>query len=733
MSIIVRTQPKPESIVRNIPSRLIVALAGLLLTASFVGAQGSSRETFYLESIRRTLERLESISPQGLDATVQAPNLDRYQIDAQPGNLSLRRNFTRSVLDLSSAPLGVGYQESTVTEASLSLSTRTGLSFSSTQTDVGELLGDKRDQKRVDVMGLQQAFGSGEAASTLGFTRTVTRTTPYLGVQTSARTDALSFASGLTKRFDIALKGSQTESDVPGGYEETDLQGAFTVKFSGGTSPLGFARNIKLVNGVETTTEKVDLAAPLAWRGSKVLAEHHSAYTLTGGVLNKQRTTHLLLPLMGLASGTLLDYAILGQDKGAGMVETRTTHLVNPFTLAGRSFAAEETFITLHQSGSATETLQTKFSAPMAGGRAVIQHQTVSSETASGETEQRQLSVVLPTIKMDRMSVQAQRVSTDNVGVSSQDVTSVNVSARPLKPLQVEARYVIDDRGELQAAKNQQLHTRLALSKDLSLQGHLTEAEFVGGTESVLRLVELVRDRGKSGLGLRAGLASYVAPDEKVDGARRLEVCAGKASGLAISAAYSEYDTASMARYPDDALVALSVQHGDPKDFALRWRYEDQPTRLAPLQAVDVAMPALGGSLQMSYQSNPLAPDGKSIRQAAQYDATLGRKVFGDINLQLGYRYLDYDEQDLVDQNIRIQLDGGHEAREGKLAISYLTGDFCKATGSELPPGSSLDISYARAWGASSKLTLTLARRTAPLNTFSDGSVEGRLECSLNF
>ena len=717
-----------------------IGFAGLLTAALLfvacvpVVAQNPPNSALYLESIRPSIERLESISPQTVDGTtVKPPDLDNYQLNYE-GELSLRRNFARTVTENSGALLGIAFQENTVTEALLNLGQHTGMSFNSTQTQTNDVRGQVRDQKLVNVFGLKQSFGGGAMASALGFTRTTTKTTPYLGAETNSRTDALSFTGGLRRSNDLILKLSQTDSDVPGGYHEEDLQGSFTVKFSGGDGPLSFARNEKVINGVTTTVEKLDLMTPFMLQGAKAIAEYHSLCTESGATLNDTSTMHFLVPLAMLNNGTMVDYTIFGQDKGAGLSETRTAKFINPLRINGKVFGAEETYITLRAPGTSTDTLLTKLSAPLAGGQAVIQRQTVTTATAAGETEQRQLSVVLPSIKVgDNLSVQAQRTSNEVVGTSTQDVTNFNVTAQPVKPLQVEARYQIDDKGDQQALKSRQLHTKWALTEGLSLQGHLTESEVAGGSENVLRLVEVVRDRDKSGIGVRAGLASYETADQQVEGARRVEVAAGKPSGLAISAAYSEYDAANMTRYPDDALVALSVQHGDPSDFAMRWRYEDQPTRVAPLQALEVAMPALGGSLQMSYQSNPMAPDGKTVRQADQYDATLGRKLFGDVNLQVGYRYLEYSEQDLVDRNIRIQLDGGKETGIGKIALSYNTGDFCTQKPNELTPGSALDVSYARAWGSNGKLTLTLQRKTAPLNTFGEASTEGRLELSTGF
>ncbi|MHB8996290.1 MAG: hypothetical protein ACYC63_13680 [Armatimonadota bacterium] len=714
-------------------------LAGLLIAVWLLAvcvpalAQTDSR-ALYLESIRNSIEHLESISPQTMDdGQVRAPDPDKYEFTYN-GAVSLRRNFARTATEVDSAPMGYGFLENTVTEAGLNVGARTGLSFSSTVSRTNDLWGTLLNEKQVDVYGLKQSIGSGVSSTALGFTRNVTRNSPHLGLETTTRTDAFSFATGLRRSNDLKLSFTDTEIDTPGGHTESVFQASYTPKFSGGDGPLSLVRTERLINGVSTEIEKIDLTAPFLWGGLKAVAEHHSTETFSGNLLTKLRTTHVLLPLGVIGKGVSADFLVAGSDKGTGMVETQTAKLVNPFRIAGRTYTAEETYITLHQPGLESQTLMTKLCAPLAGGQAVIQRQTVDTETATGTTEQRQLSVVLPTIKVgDHVSVQAQRLKTETVGVSSQSLTNVNLTARPAECLQLEARYQVDDKHDLEPLENRQLHTSWALAKNLTLQGHLTEAEVAGGSANLLRLVELVRDRGTSGLGLRAGLASYETPDQAVDGARRVEVHAGKPSGLAVSAAYSEYDAKTFAQYPDDALVALSVQHGDPKEFSLRWRYEDQPTRVAPLKAVDMQMPALGGNLQMSYYANPLAPDGKTVRQAEQYEAALGRKLFGDVTLQLGYRYLDYTETDLVDQNIRIQLDGGKEDGVGKMAISFLTGDFCTPRPNEVTPGSSLNVSYSRAWGDNSKLILTLQRRTPPVGIDAEDNTEGRLELSMGF
>ncbi|MEN6641896.1 MAG: hypothetical protein ABFE08_05565 [Armatimonadia bacterium] len=718
-------------------SALLLALVACFLATGAAVAEDLDRATFYLRDIRPVVERLESVSPQNLDGTTNGPQtLDgNYTFDMNPGELmSLRRSFTRSLIDSNTNALKVALQEDTKTEGDLTLSSHFGLSFSSVDTEMKSLLGLSLGSSHSTVMGLQQSFGSGDAASALSLKRTVTSSEALDGSATTTRLEALEFKSGLTKRQELSLKASRSESDALGAPREINLQGVFTTHFSGGDGPMSFSRTEKILNGLESTSQKLDLSMPLAVNGGKGLIEHHSVLSESGTAFSQQRTSHFLLPTKLLGQTGLVDYALVTDDKGAGVSESRTAKLVNPFTVGGKTYGLEESLVTLDQPTQTTETFVTSLTAPVRGVQASLQRQTVTVTTATGETEQQKLALVLPSVKIsDRLSVGGQRVSTDNTGTNDQDLTDLNVSVSPLKPWQVQAKYTTDDKGPLATSQTRQLLSKLALGDKLRLEGRLTESE-APGVDSSLKLVEIVRDRGNSGLGLRAGFASFGALSQDIDAARRIEVCAGKPSALAISAAYSEYDPNSFTRFADDQTVALSVQHGDPNDLALRWRYEDQPTRVEPLQAVDLAMEALGGKLQVSYQSNPTTPDGKGVRQAAQYDASLGRKLFGEVNLQLGFRYLDYSNTDLIDQHYRIQMDGGNEARGGKIALSYFTGDFCPtSTTSDPTPGSKLDLTYSRLWGDEGKLKLTLQRQTPAPNTLTEGKTEGLLEYSRVF
>lgn len=714
-------------------SAATAALAQLPTPSAVYTPASTERSAFYLESIRPAIERLQSLTANPFDDGIQRGTPNEYEVNYS-GRISLNRSFARGVGDMQTVPLGVAFQDTTNTKVGWDLSRHTGLGFTNTVTTNENLVGLAMGQTQINAYSLRQALGSGVTAGALNVTRTLTQTNTYMAPDTTTQTDVMSFAGGLRRANDLNLKTLRTESDAAGGYLENTFEGSFNAAFSGGDSLLAYARSDRLTAGVASASEKLDLAAPIAWRGQKALAEFHALDTENNGLQTRTRMTHLLLPFATIGANTFLDLTRNGVDSGYGMAETTTTRLSNPFSFRGKTYGLEENYITLRQAGLSTDTMLTKLSAPLAGGQALVQHQSVDTDASGVLTEQEALAVTLPAMpKLRVLSASAGRTTTTTSGTEA-SLTNMSVSVQAAKPLEVSAAYAIDDRGENTATKTRQLQTRLAVSKSLMVRGHLAEAEVLGGTANVLRLVEVARDQGTSGLGLKAGYASYDAADQTVNGARRLEMALGKPQGLLVNAAYSEYDTSTFALIPNDALVALSLQHGDPKDFAVRCRYEDQPTRIEPLRAVDMAMPALGGALVLSYQNNPVAPDGVTIRQAAQWDAGLTRKVFGDVNLQLGYRYLDYDVSELVDRNIRIQLDGGSETGAGKMAVAYFTGDFTTTpSDGSVRPGSSLDVSYTKSWGALSKLTLAVQRRTAPWHATGDTATEGRLEYSLGF
>lgn len=486
------------------------------------------------------------------------------------------------------------------------------------------------------------------------------------------------------------------------------------------------------VKGVATVSQKLDMSLPIDIGSTLATATHHLEYAYLNGVHTEVRDTKLAAPLKLFGKPGGLDYTIHGEDKGAGLAEARTAHLVSPFEAFGKQFGADNTFVTLQQGGFESRTLTNVLTAPLVGGTATVQRQLVESFSGETRSETRQMAYTLPVIKLSRnvAVTTAQRICTDTVGVGSNDVTTVGLTAQPLKPFTVEAKYTMTDGGTQAPTLTQSnILGKYALSGTTRLEGQLTESELPGAPANSLKILELVRDRGESKFGLRAGMVQYGAPVTPADDARRFEVNVGDPKYLAVTAAYSEFDPNNRTSLGDNPIIALALQHGTPEKFAVRYRYEDQPARVAPARGVDLAMPAFGGTFQVTYASNQLGADGKTVRLANQYDATLARKFGDKLALELGYRYLDCYAPDVVDQHMRVQLDGGKEDGWGKIALGYQTGDFVKKQdGQQLAAGSALDLNFSRSWSEGGKLTLTLMRRTAPMNTIADGTTEGRLE-----
>lgn len=552
------------------------------------------------------------------------------------------------------------------------------------------------------------------------------------GVHTETRKTAFTTPLkllGKSYKLNYAIDGSDVGQGV---FESRAATVEVPFRVDGQAMPATWSlvRSTGPVKGVATRSQQLDLAMPLDIGPFLMQAEHHSNYTYLNGTHTEVRDTTLAMPLKLFGKQASFKHTVHGQDTGGGMSEARTTYVSNPFRLFDKEFGAEETIVTLRQGGVYTKTTTGKLTAPIADG-ATVQRQVVETFSPGARGEQRQMAVTLPKIKLSKaLALTGQHVSTNTKGVGSSDVTNLSLQAQPLKPVIVEAKYTMNDAGMTVPTLTQtQVLGKWSVSDSLSLQGQYNSADVLGGVANSLRVLELVRDRGESGIGVRAGLVSFGNSAPELDSARRVELSVGNPKSIAVTAAYSEYDPSKMTSLNDDCVIALAVEHGTPDKMAMRWRYEDQPGRIAPAKAFDFAMPALGGTFQLTYAANQMAADGKTIRQASQIDASLARQIGDSLQLQLGYRYLDSQAPDLVDQFVRVQLDGGSEEGSGKIALAYFTGEFCQPDPStKVAPGSALDLSFTKSWGGNGQMALSLTRRTAPMYTVADGTTEGRLE-----
>ena len=132
----------------------------------------------------------------------------------------------------------------------------------------------------------------------------------------------------------------------------------------------------------------------------------------------------------------------------------------------------------------------------------------------------------------------------------------------------------------------------------------------------------------------------------------------------------------------------------------------------------------------------PIGPRARGLPiEIERVSTPQGAALAGDVNLKLGVRYCDYIEEELVEHHYDMRLSGGREDRGGKVALSYLSGEFVSGPkGSDSLPRSVFKLSYSRQWGVRGRLSLTVDRETAPHGMpTEEGNVTGQLRYQMGF
>jgi len=467
----------------------------------------------------------------------------------------------------------------------------------------------------------------------------------------------------------------------------------------------------------------------------------------------KQRTSKFFAPLDNLRKGATFEYNAITTLQGGATQRVQASTVAVPVSIFGLDTTG--TFRSTTTNKASTVEDQEFFNVSTRVGDQVVrllerQHTTVYSVgvgAASGSgAGQAQVQTYLQSPRVHllgpRLTVAANQLRNETAPVGQPDVlattTNVNVAAKLFAPWTVSANFQIaDDAGK--RTETDQLLTEYQLSKRLSVGGHMEATAPPDAVSTIRRnLFVSTNKAGDSSLGLKAAITTWDQPGATIDDGRLLQLEVGNPKAFGVKAQYAEYDPAKWTRFAQPT-IGLELAHGDPSKFSVKVGYEDSQSRVAPRRALEVAMPALGGAVSVGYSENPLQPDGKAVRQAKVYDAGLSKKhVLGSVNLDMRYRYLDYlkaTTPEDVTQYLEFKLDGGSENAGGKLALSYLTGDFVPQPDPKKPAaGSIFDISYSKAWNADGRIVLSLRRTTAPLsNPTGEDSTEGRLQYNAKF
>jgi len=310
------------------------------------------------------------------------------------------------------------------------------------------------------------------------------------------------------------------------------------------------------------------------------------------------------------------------------------------------------------------------------------------------------------------------------------------VEARPLDRLSIQARMENQTADPGVDTSTQQVLTELGLFGNFALRTRMdstTRSDQPDATS--LSQVQLRADQPKGGgVGLLVGATSWDAPGKpQTDGTDLRLTLGNEGKGLgAVSYQVTEYDPDKLTMY-QDPLVRVSFSHARPQSLSLKLGLADQQGRTEPERDLEMGIPALGGAFTVAYAENPLDRQGKNVMLGNRWDATLTRKVMGDIDMKLKYRYYDLDAP-LLDQEaltyMQVELAGGAENKGGKIALGFCQGDFVpQPDPKKSVPMSVLDLSYSRRWSDAGRFVVTVSHVLPAIDSKNqDPEMQGRLE-----
>lgn len=779
------------------PWRILMVIGGLVGLTAVLQAQAA--DPLFLETLWSTHRTLSGsgVTHSG-EADPLRPDVHQYKFEAELfDDFAVSRNFLREAIEDDTLPLSIAIKETTTSGLEWDLFDRTSLSFTSTSTDTTDLRESVLTSTQVSTMGFQQGFGGGASSTTFGFTRQVTSKQDGTSPERRSEVQEYMLASGLAEGWDLNLKLRDAEDNRTGGYTSRDFVSALAMPLSGGPAQLAFGSTRTVTNSREVRSEKVDIVLPFAVHGGQALAEHHTAWKNTGS-LERTQQSRLTSPLrlmgvegsiehtvdaklkgadlvekqatiLGLgdkgslrltkdtelkadvltekkvaalqfAQAASLERTIESKLQGDALTEKKTTVLDMPFKIDGRTIGHKETFISDYKGGVTTETFQTDLAVPIRDGVARLQRRVASRPDGDdGLWEQRQMAIIGPRLALgDIGHLNISRTTTETSGQPIPlKVTNFGVGLKPLDVLDVSARWRLTDRGPGAAVKNRQVQAALGIARDLALKYDFSEAEVVNKSPTTERYVRLERAPKKaSALSISGGYVSWGGDGETADSSALVMMGIGDEKQLRLDFKYAEYDDKKKLKpYEEDPHVELRLRRVLDEKRIVELRYQDHEGRVAAERGIRLGMDALGGNLQLAYAQNTVGLDKKTIREADVYDAVLDRRLFGDLDLKLGFRYCDYAHTGLVEQHYDIRLSGGREEKSGNLMLSYISGELVpNPQRRSALPASILSLSYSRAFGEQGRLRLIVNREASPDGRPSDeGSLTGQLRYDMGF
>jgi hypothetical protein len=562
------------------------------------------------------------------------------------------------------------------------------------------------------------------------------------GVQTGA-TDARSFILPLTRfipggSFAWSDNDQYTGTALVTGKSTTDLvlplklldpKASFQWHFSSITA--ASVRTDSRVANFAMPLDRFDLTGgSFSWQ---------SVGAIAAGVDTLTRTTTVSAPLFRLYKGSSVSWQDVTTEQPGLEGDSRILTLVAPLHLASRTIGGTYTTQTTTTNGADTNQDSLVFNIPVQKVQAIygVTHIEPFSATGAAQPTQDITALNLPPVRLFTNALQAGFAETRTDTEGQPEIVSTTISSllTPSKRLQFAGQLQQTAGGPGQDSHAANFKADFAVMPSLSLNWRYLESQAVGAPATAQRYYGLSHEvKGSLPLQMKVGYTTYDTPTATAtgtpqDGAMSVQVALGKPDRTSVIASYSEFDQNSLALLPQE-VVALALTQRLGGSLGLRWDYQDQPGRIAPLCGVTLAGALLGSNVTVSHVSNPQDPRNPAlVRDADQWDAAVKRKFLG-LDVDLGYRYCEFrNTPDGVEQYMRLSLAGGQPTRGGQLKLTLLTGDFVPAVAVGVNPGMALQVDFGKQWGENCQFNLTVRHSAVPTGIVTpDDSTEGRAE-----
>lgn len=677
---------------------------------------------------------LESIAQDGTEGgSALIPDANEYEIDLSlPSGINLYSSFNRSEVADRDLIFNTAISETSNTGVTLSLGSRTSMSFSREEATLSDVLLDLQTRDTTTSMSFSQGFGGGSSSGTFSMMRSLQ--SEEVGTQEELRTliQSMALDTGLGGGAHLSAGFTQKQSEESAfRLQETGYNADLKMALSGGDGLAHYDYLQRLVEGRGLQQQRLDVVAPFAIHGGVLTAEHHLVEKITDERTEIDRETSFVVPLDLVLSGAHASYLEVTKVRDDNREEKSTLSFFAPMRLLGHDASIEHIATELVRGENVEDQRIMRFAADFGGSKGLIERTETIKSTGDSVERRERLRLQSPRVDLiSWMSIDASQVRDALEGEETSRRSQVALNFDPFEPLEIRAIYTKQESPGEDDRVDHDIRTAFRLSPNSQLTGSILEKQQEDGSPAIVRHLEMQRQISQAGnMDLRVGYASYGAQEEDAEQGMVAEVSIGDDSDIGLSASYAEYDERKMTQLVEPS-TKIELRAGDPSEIGLRAGYLGQAGRPEPERSLGLAMNAFDGALRLDYIRNPLDPRGRDVMVSDVYELAYKRTILGSVSMDLGWRYYVPREVDPLDRDhfFKLQLDGGNVNGGGLIALKYLSGHFVPYPRTGEPPASLLDLTYEKRWSDEGRLLLSLSREEPPRDSIGlDDNLEAQV------